>query len=197
MLLPVAFWWLVHSAFEDRAAFQARATGLASRLVSAGIRAQGQGNITSMNRWISPPVAFVIAAVAMWWIGRTVEFGRFQFAYQPALGIALIVLGLAIVAVSLRSFARVGTTPNPLHPRNTTELVTSGAYALSRNPMYVGDAVVLAGIAVWLGSLLSLVPITAFVVYIDRVQIAAEEEAMTEKFGDRYAAYRLQVRSWL
>jgi protein-S-isoprenylcysteine O-methyltransferase Ste14 len=150
-----------------------------------------------MNRWISPPVAFVIAAVAMWWIGRTVESGRFTFAHQSASGIALIVLGLAIVAVSLRSFARAGTTPNPLRPRNATELVTSGAYALSRNPMYVGDAVALVGIAVWLGSLPSLLPIAAFVVYIDRVQIAAEEEAMTEKFGDRYADYRRQVRRWL
>lgn len=150
-----------------------------------------------MNRWISPPVAFVIAAVAMWWIGRTVEFGRFQFAYQSAVGIALIALGLAIVAVSLRSFARAGTTPNPLQPRNATELVTSGAYALSRNPMYVGDAVALVGIAVWLGSLPGLLPIAAFIVYIDRVQIAAEEEAMKEIFGDRYAAYRRQVRRWL
>jgi hypothetical protein len=37
-----------------------------------------------MSRWISPPVAFVIADVAMWWIGRTVEFGRFQFASQSS-----------------------------------------------------------------------------------------------------------------
>jgi protein-S-isoprenylcysteine O-methyltransferase Ste14 len=150
-----------------------------------------------MNRWIPPPVAFVIAAVAMWLIGSAMEYGQFSFAYQSALGIALIVLGFAIVAVSLRSFARAGTTPNPLHPSNATELVTSGAYALSRNPMYVGDAVALVGIAVWLGSLPSLLPIAAFIVYIDRVQIAAEEEAMTAIFGDRYAAYRRQVRRWL
>jgi protein-S-isoprenylcysteine O-methyltransferase Ste14 len=150
-----------------------------------------------MSRWISPPVAFVIAAVAMWWIGRTVEYGRFQFTYQSASSIALIALGLAIVAVSLRSFARAGTTPNPVHPRKATELVTSGAYALSRNPMYVGDAVALAGLGVWLGSVPSLLLIAAFVVYIDQVQIAAEEKALTEKFGERYAAYRRQVRRWL
>jgi protein-S-isoprenylcysteine O-methyltransferase Ste14 len=54
-----------------------------------------------------------------------------------------------------------------------------------------------SGITVWLGSLPSLFPIAAFIVYIGRVQIAAEEEAMTEIFGERYAAYRRQVRRWL
>jgi len=150
-----------------------------------------------MNRWIPPPVAFGIAALAMWWIRRTAEFGLFSFAYQSALGIALVVLGFALIAVSLRSFAREGTTPNPLHPKNATELVTSGAYGFSRNPMYVGDAIALFGIAVWLGSLPSLLPIAAFIVYVDRVQIAAEEKAMAEIFGDRYAAYCREVRRWL
>lgn len=150
-----------------------------------------------MNRWISPPVAFAVAAVAMWWIGRGVEFGRYSFGYQAPAGIALILLGLGIVTVSIRSFVVAGTTPHPMQPKNATLLVTSGAYALSRNPMYVGDAVMLAGIAAWIGSVLNIVLIAAFVGYIDRFQIAAEEKALAEIFGDRYVTYRGKVRSWL
>jgi len=150
-----------------------------------------------MNRWISPPVAFAIAALAMWWIGRSIEFGHYAFASQSAVGIGLIVLGLAVVAVSLKSFATAGTTPNPMQPKNATELVTSGIYSLSRNPMYVGDAVMLVGIAVWIGSVPSLVLVAAFIVYIDRFQIAAEERALMEIFGERYAAYCNRVRRWL
>ncbi len=150
-----------------------------------------------MNRWISPPVAFAIAAVAMWGIGRAVEFGRYLFAWQGTLAIALVVLGLLVVVVSLKSFASAGTTPNPTQPRNASELVTSGVYAWSRNPMYVGDAMMLAGVAVWIGSALNLVLLAAFVVYIDRVQIAAEEQALAANFGERYAAYRRRVRRWL
>ena len=150
-----------------------------------------------MNRWISPPVAFAIAVVAMWWIGRSVEFGRYSFDYQAPAGIALIVLGLGVVAVSIRSFVVAGTTPSPVQPKNTTQLVTSGAYALSRNPMYVGDAVMLAGVAAWLGSVLDLVLIAAFVWFIDRFQIAAEEKALAEIFGDQYVTYRGKVRRWL
>ena len=150
-----------------------------------------------MTRWVSPPVAFAIVAVAMWWIGRSVEFGRTSFAYQALIGIALIVLGVGIVAVSIRLFVVAGTTPNPMQPKNATQLVTSGAYSLSRNPMYVGDTVMLAGIAVWIGSVLNLVLIAAFVWTIDRFQIAAEEKALAEVFGNRYVAYRGKVRRWL
>lgn len=150
-----------------------------------------------MNRWISPPVAFAIAALAMWAVGRAVDFGRYHFPLQGALAVALVVLGLIVVGVSLRTFATAGTTANPMQPRKASELVTSGAYARSRNPMYVGDAIILAGIAVWIGSALNLLLVAAFVVYIDRVQIAAEEQALAANFGERYAAYRERVRRWL
>lgn len=150
-----------------------------------------------MTRWVSPPVAFAIAGLAMWWTGRSVEFGKTSFAYQAPIGIALIVLGVGIGAISIRSFLIAGTTPNPTRPKNATQLVTSGVYALSRNPMYVGDTVMLAGIAVWIGSILNLVLIAAFVWYIDRFQIAAEERALAEVFGDRYVTYRGKVRRWL
>lgn len=150
-----------------------------------------------MNRWMSPPVAFAVAAVAMWWIGRSFAVGRYSFAYQAVIGITLIALGVVVVGLSLRSFAVVGTTPNPTQPQKATELVTAGVYAVSRNPMYVGDAVMLAGIAVWVGSVVSLVPLAAFVCFIDRFQIPVEEQALAEIFGDRYTAYRSKVRRWL
>jgi hypothetical protein len=59
------------------------------------------------RRWISPPVAFAIAAIAMWLIGRNVEFGSYSFAHQTAIGIALVVLGVLIVGWSLRLFRAV------------------------------------------------------------------------------------------
>jgi protein-S-isoprenylcysteine O-methyltransferase Ste14 len=149
------------------------------------------------RRWISPPVAFAIAAIVMWLIGRNVEFGRYSFAYQTSIGIALVVLGVLIVAWSLRLFRAAGTTPNPMQPKNATQLVTSGAYSVSRNPMYVGDVVMLAGIAVWIGSVLNVATIAIFIWYIDRFQIADEERALVDIFSDRYEAYRRRVRRWI
>jgi protein-S-isoprenylcysteine O-methyltransferase Ste14 len=150
-----------------------------------------------MTRWISPPVAFAIAAVAMWGLARGIGWGRFAFAGQGALGVALIVLGIAIVAAGLVSFAEARTTPNPMRPHDASALVTSGIYRWTRNPMYVGDVVMLAGVAVWLGSASSLVAVAAFVAWIDRVQIPAEERALRAIFGERYDAYCRRVRRWL
>jgi len=150
-----------------------------------------------MRQIISPPVAFAIAVVAIWWLDRNVEWGRFSFPYQAMLGLGLIVFGISLIAVSLWSFARARTTPNPLQLRRASALVTSGPYRLSRNPMYVGDAIALAGIAIWFGSAPGLIVVAAFVVYIDHIQIAQEENVLTEIFGEHYAAYRRQVRRWL
>jgi protein-S-isoprenylcysteine O-methyltransferase Ste14 len=147
-------------------------------------------------RWISPPVALVIAAIAMWWTGQS-TFGRFSFPHQRWAGGAVMLFGLVIVAASLRLFVKARTTPNPMQPRNASELVTSGVYRVSRNPMYLGDAVMLIGIAVWLGSLPSLLCVAAFVAYIDRFQIPSEEAALDAIFGERYVAYRRRVRRWL
>jgi protein-S-isoprenylcysteine O-methyltransferase Ste14 len=149
------------------------------------------------RRWISPPVAFAIAAIVMWLIGRNVEFGRYSFAHQTSIGIALVVLGVLIVVSSLRLFRAAGTTPNPMQPKNATQLVTSGAYAVSRNPMYVGDVVMLVGIGMWIGSVLNVATIAIFIWYIDRFQIADEERALVEIFSDQYEAYRRRVRRWI
>jgi hypothetical protein len=54
----------------------------------------------SVSRWISPPVAFLIAVVAMWLLARHVDWGLFSFPYRAAIGVGLIILGIAIIAVS-------------------------------------------------------------------------------------------------
>jgi protein-S-isoprenylcysteine O-methyltransferase Ste14 len=150
-----------------------------------------------MSRWIPPPVALAIAAVAMWLIGRSVPFARFSFPFQTVVAVVLIVLGIGVAAWGLRAFARAGTTPNPVHPTRATRLVTSGPYAFTRNPMYLGDAIALLGVAMWTGSALSLLALAAFIAFIDRLQIAAEEKALHGIFGNEYGAYRKRVRRWL
>jgi protein-S-isoprenylcysteine O-methyltransferase Ste14 len=76
-------------------------------------------------------------------------------------------------------------------------LVTTGANALSRNPMYVGMAGMLVANALRRGSWKALLPVAAFTLVIDRVQIAAEETALLAHFGADYEAYRRAVPRWL
>ncbi len=77
------------------------------------------------------------------------------------------------------------------------DLVTDGLYAHSRNPMYVGMAMLLAGWAAWLGTPWAVVGIAAFVAWITRFQIIPEERALAQRFGADFATYQHRVRRWL
>lgn len=103
--------------------------------------------------------------------------------------------GLLVAAVE--QFRRTGTTVNPLEPGTATDLVTTGANAVSRNPMYVGMAGVLVAHALLRGRWAALLPAAAFVVAIDRGQIAAEEAALRERFPGDYSTYAARVPRWV
>ena len=98
--------------------------------------------------------------------------------------VALASVWMAVAAV--RQFRRSDTTIDPLHPDQTSVLVTTGANSVSRNPMYVGLAGLLVANAIRRDSWAALLPVAGFVVVIDRLQIQAEEEALLEKFGTGY-----------
>lgn len=102
-----------------------------------------------------------------------------------------------LAAASARQFRRRGTTVEPFHPDRASALVTDGANAVSRNPMYVGLAGLLVANAVRRGSRKALLPVAAFTLVIDRFQVAAEETALLAKFGDDYEAYQAAVPRWL
>jgi len=106
-------------------------------------------------------------------------------------------LSVALAGASTREFRRQGTTFDPFTPEQSAVLVTTGANAVSRNPMYVGLAGLLVANAVRRGSWKAFLPVIAFTVVMDRVQIAAEESALLARFGAEYELYRAHVPRWL
>jgi protein-S-isoprenylcysteine O-methyltransferase Ste14 len=104
---------------------------------------------------------------------------------------------VVLAAASARRFRREGTTLEPFDPSRASILVTTGANAVSRNPMYVGLAGLLVANAVRLGAWRALLPAAAFTLVMDRFQIAAEESALLEQFGADYEAYRAAVPRWV
>ena len=112
-----------------------------------------------------------------------------------AVGVSLASASMAGAAAS--RFSRSGTTHDPFHPDQASVLVTTGANAISRNPMYVGMAGLLVAHAIWRGSWVALAPVAAFIAFIDRVQIQAEESALQQKFGPAYDAYLATTPRWL
>jgi len=94
-------------------------------------------------------------------------------------------------------FRRHKTTVDPRYPENTSSLVDTGVYAISRNPMYVGFALFLVSLIVFLESPLLILGVIGFVSYMNRFQIKPEEKLLTELFGDSYIEYKTKVHRWL
>ena len=141
---------------------------------------------------VPPPLLMVAAGV----VQRAMP-GRGTSPVRTVVAVGVAAVSATLAGASSRSFRRTGTTVLPFHPEQTSALVTTGANAVSRNPMYVGMAGLLLAHATYRGSLPALGPAAAVVAFIDAYQVRFEEGALFERFGDLYDAYCATVPRWL
>jgi protein-S-isoprenylcysteine O-methyltransferase Ste14 len=151
----------------------------------------------SLEHRIPPPVVAVAVAAAMWGLSSFQPALPLSAAVRPVAAAAFAIAGVAFDLLALTAFLRARTTINPVEPDKASALVTGGVYRVTRNPMYVGLALLLVAWAVHLSMLWPLAGPLLFVLYIGRFQIAPEERVMRQKFGDAYASYAARVRRWL
>ncbi|MEO8280563.1 MAG: isoprenylcysteine carboxylmethyltransferase family protein, partial [Ideonella sp.] len=114
-----------------------------------------------------------------------------------AISVAILVAGIGISVAGLLAFRRAKTTVNPTKPERASALVTTGIYRVTRNPMYLGLALVLIAWAVFLSSAWALLGVVGFALYMGRFQIAPEERALSRLFGSEFESYKASVRRWL
>ena len=110
-------------------------------------------------------------------------------------GAVVAAVGLALSFTGIAAVIRHRTTIVPHHPVAT--LLTSGAYRLSRNPMYTGLAIAYLGLALLFGSWWPLVIWPLVIVVVRQLVIGPEEEYLTQRFGQTYTDYQSRVRRWL
>ena len=116
---------------------------------------------------------------------------------RVGVALALAAVGASLDLAGLVAFRKARTTVNPLTPSRSAAVVSSGVYRLTRNPMYLGLALILLGLAVYLASPWGLLGPLVFAAYITRFQIIPEERALRARFGAKYTAYCTRVRRWL
>lgn len=146
---------------------------------------------------IPPPLVALLVAAAMWVGARFAPPLALPRDIALLAAASLCLAGIAAAGAAIVAFRRARTTVNPTRPQETSALVSSGIYGLSRNPMYAGLLLVLAGWTVYLSSPWLLAGPVGFILYMNRFQIVPEERLLSEKFGGAYAAYRSTVRRWL
>jgi protein-S-isoprenylcysteine O-methyltransferase Ste14 len=110
-------------------------------------------------------------------------------------GALLIGLAAALGAWGVILFRRARTGVVPFS--EATVLVTAGPYRFTRNPMYLGMVGILAGTAIWLGSVTPWLVLPPFIAIIAERFILREEAMLEGVFGERYREYRGAVRRWL
>ena len=112
-------------------------------------------------------------------------------------GTLFMLVGLMVAGVGVVSFRMASTTMDPLDPGRASSLVTGSIYRFTRNPMYLGIALVLTGWGVMLANMASISIVIPFSLYMTMFQIIPEERGLQELFGESFAAYRANTRRWL
>jgi protein-S-isoprenylcysteine O-methyltransferase Ste14 len=146
---------------------------------------------------IPPPIYFILCAIGIWALAGFDWKMPEQFGAAHTIAVLLKISGVVIAIIAVVQFRMARTTIHPQKPEHTSQLVTSGIFQLSRNPMYLGMALILFGIASWHGVLISFVFPLIFITVITWLQILPEERAMRAKFGATYETYCKNVRRWL
>ena len=122
---------------------------------------------------------------------RRVDF----YVWARPLAVLVLLVGVAMIAAAIGLFRRSGQNPEPWKP--TPEILTGGIYRLTRNPMYLGLALLQLALGLWKGNgwIVVLAPLSLAAVYWFAVR---HEEAYLEgKFGHVYLDYKASVRRWI
>lgn len=154
------------------------------------------GTIAARIPW--PPLLYLVAIAvgfllnAAWpspWFGQPLSDILFAF------GLLVLAAGIALFAMAIATMRRARTA---IDPRKAPDhLVTGGPFAISRNPIYLGDTLIVVGLG--LVFQIGWLVLTALVAaaFTTRLAIAPEEKIMAERFGKRYRDYARRVRRWL
>lgn len=146
---------------------------------------------------IPPPIVVALLAATMWGARRLAPDLTAHYSARLPLSLAVLALGVGVIAAGVLEFRRARTTVDPLHPDKATAVVDTGIYRFTRNPMYLGMLLALAAWATWLANPVTLAGPILFVFYIDRFQIRPEERALLRVFGAPYQSYLGRVRRWI
>ena len=111
------------------------------------------------------------------------------------IGSILIAAGVSLVVLARREFTRYAQPTDPGH--STSKIITTGVFSASRNPLYLGGILVLAGISLAVNLPWGLILLIPSIVACHFILIVPEERYLLAKFGEEYQAYAATVHRWI
>jgi protein-S-isoprenylcysteine O-methyltransferase Ste14 len=152
---------------------------------------------TNRMKWIDvPPVWLLLAIVITWWIAQVQPLAwTIGGPVSDLLGGFLVGGGIVLILLAALEMRKRRTTIIP--HMEADHLVTSGIFKRSRNPIYLGDALILAGLALRWETPVALLLVPLFMGTITARFIVPEENALRRKFRADFARYCLKTRRWV
>ena len=142
-----------------------------------------------------PPLVYAVGLITSWWLEQRFPLGFGVTPLLHTLGWAGVGLAGALMLWAAFTIWLHHTTVNPY--KGASELVTSGPFAFSRNPIYLADVVIYLGVMLLIGSFWPLVFAPLVWVIMRYGVIAHEEVHLRAKFGASYNDYCARVRRWI
>lgn len=135
----------------------------------------------------------LLAGIGLEWL-RPIPGTPWPAALRLGFGLPLLALSLGLAAWGLASLRAARTPFEPGH--RPAALVVTGPFRFSRNPLYLAQLLLLAGLG--LAAFPWLLPLAVLqALLLDRVAIPREERVLAELFGEGFGAYRARVRRWI
>lgn len=150
-----------------------------------------------MLKWIDiPPVWFLGFAILGWQFNQHATFGLILDSNFIDL-LAGIMLGGGVILIVLAVMAMAQNRTTVIPHKDASTLVTSGIFNRTRNPIYLGDGLILLGLFVLLGAVLPLILVPIFLWTIEKRFILPEEDRLRRKFRADFARYVQKTRRWI
>lgn len=147
-----------------------------------------------MVREVDYPPVWLAGFVTLAWIGA--GLAPMPWAPLQIAGGGLVFAALALMVAAAAQMVLSRTTVIPR--RDPSRLLTGGLFALSRNPIYLADAVLLTGLCLyWAAPWAAPLLVPAFIALINRRFIEAEEERLAALYGPAFRRYESQTRRWI
>lgn len=151
---------------------------------------------TAHMKWLDLPPIWLALMAFLTWHSRG-PLGAIDFGDRTAnwLGAALVLAGIVLTILAILRMRQHRTTPIPHKSPNA--LVTDGIFALSRNPIYLGDLLILSGLILRWNAPLAIPLVFIFQIILERRFIRPEEARMREHFREEFEHYAKTTRRWL
>ncbi len=147
--------------------------------------------------YVPPPLFYIATFVAAILLQKYCPFHRDFFHTAPSriVGVLMILIGLSVIISALYRFVKTKNTLITI--KSATTLQTTGIYAVTRNPMYIGLFLCYIGLSFIIGSWWNFILVPLLMVVVQEYIIKREERYLERRFGQEFLDYKSRVRRWI